>query len=314
MRVSILIPVYNTAAFLPLCLDSIIAQTHRDLQIVLINDGSSDNSQAIAEQYAARDSRVEVYHQENAGVATARNHLLRHVRGDYVLFVDSDDWIEPDMVEFLLGNMQEHGADIVTCAMVSNDSPVTHHLHLEIWDQQKAIEKFLFHKELSGSLWNKLVRTSLLHNLVFDTRISYGEDALFCWQVLQRLQTLVQTNRQLYHYRVNENSISHQKWTPEKKGTGHLVWSAICRDVAEHYPQYIDIAHARFALEDMWALFFASLSGCPFDQHIRERQLNIKRHIPSLRKHKIDGYSKYAVAVALAYWYGFGRIIKLLKG
>ena len=138
--VSILVPVYNVEAYLPQCLDSLLGQTYSHLQIVLIDDGSSDNSWTIMQQYAAQDSRIEIYHQENQGVATTRNHLLEKIKGDFVLFVDSDDWVELDMVEFLVGKATENQADVVTCGNVINDGiPPTVYTE-EFWPQEKVIK------------------------------------------------------------------------------------------------------------------------------------------------------------------------------
>lgn len=312
--VSILIPAYNVAQYLPQCLDSIVNQTYPQLQVVIVDDGSTDKSLAIAKEYADKYPYIEIYHQENAGVAVARNILLAHVRGDYVLFVDSDDWLELDMIEFLVKKVEEYEADVVTCSMVVNDTRISADYRLEVWSQETVIEKFLLHKELSGSLCNKLVKTSLLHGQMFQKEISYGEDALFCWNIFQRVKILVNTNRQLYHYRRNWNSISHQNWTPERKGTGHIVWQTICDDVAKRWLQYLDIAQARFALEDMWALYFASLCGYKYDEHIKERQNNIRRNLANLRKYKMDSVDRYVTAAIFSRWYGFGRLIKLIKG
>lgn len=98
--VSILVPIYNAETYLSQCIESILGQTCANLQVILIDDGSIDNSYAICKEYVKLDTRVELYHQENQGVAITRNNLLEKVRGDYVLFIDADDWVEPDMVEF----------------------------------------------------------------------------------------------------------------------------------------------------------------------------------------------------------------------
>ena len=203
--VSILIPVYNTEDYLPKCLDSIVNQTYSNLQVVIIDDGSKDASLCIAQKYVKQYPYIEVYHQENQGVASTRNNLLNKAKGDYVLFVDSDDWCELDMVDFLINKAIANNADIVTCSMVKNDEPFVSNIFLEeIWDQEKAVLEFLRHKIFNGSLCNKLIKTSLLHNLRFHCEIFYGEDALFIWNVLQKVNQVLITDRELYHYRVNE--------------------------------------------------------------------------------------------------------------
>ena len=313
MLVSVLIPVYNVAQYLPKCLDSIVNQTYQQLQVVVVDDGSSDNSLSIVKDYAAKYPFVEVYHQENAGVAAARNNLLSHVKGDYILFVDSDDWLELDMIEFLISKIERYKVDVVTCGMVVNDTAVRKEYKQECWNQEVTIQKFLFHKELSGSLWNKLVLTSLLHNVVFHCGISYGVDALFCWKFFQNISSLLYTDRQLYHYRMNQASISHQSWNLDKKGTDHKAWAVIVSDTEKWWPQYLVIAKARFAIQDMWALYFASLGGYKYDEHIRIRQLNIRGNLKNIRKSQLLKTGVFLFACGISCWYGLGRVIKYIK-
>lgn len=304
--VSILSPCYNVEKFLPQCLDSIVNQTYTNLQIVLIDDGSKDNTWRVLQDYASRDSRIEIYHQENQGVASTRNNLLDKVKGDYVLFVDSDDWIELNMVEFLVSQAQTCQMDIVVCNLVSLE-------RRRILTQEQVVEMFLAHKELSGSLWNKLVRRDLLHGLAFDPRVTYGEDALFVWQILQRVRCVLLSNCQLYHHSDNDQSISHQSWTPEKKGSGSIVWRTITNDTEYLWPQYLDIAKARYAIEDMWGLYYASLAKYPYDEHIEERQRNVKNHLSLIRKSGLVSFTKIVTAYALAYCYALGKLLKYTR-
>lgn len=311
--ISILLPVYNTSAYLHQCLDSVLAQTYTNLQVVLVDDGSKDNSLEICQQYAAKDSRIEVYHQENQGVATARNVLLSKIKGDYFLFVDSDDWIEPIMVEYLLSRAIVYKAEMVTCGMVKNDDEPSTVAHEKSCCQDDVIKEFLRHVSFNGSLCNKLSSVQLLKkDPRFNSKISYGEDALFCWELLKEAKTIVVSDRQLYHYRMNAASLSHLNWTPEKKGSGHLVWKSITEDVANNYPQYLDIAKARYAIEDMWGLYFASLSGYPHDEHIRERQLNIRRNLKLICSSGLVSKNKVITACALAFCYPLGKLLKYI--
>lgn len=311
--VSILVPVYNTEHYLPRCLDTIVNQTYRSLQVVVVDDGSRDGSLEVARQYAEQYSFVEVLHQDNAGVAAARNNLLAHMQGDYVIFVDSDDWIEPDMVEFLVDKVNESGADVVTCGMVVGEKEVTTDYTETLWDREETVRRFLFHNELSGSLWNKLVKTSLLHNLQFDTRVSYGEDALFTWHYLQRINSLLFTTRRLYHYRRNFQSISHQAWLPNKQGSDHIVWSAITADTATLWPQYLYIAQARYAIQDMWAIWRAALTDYKRDEHIRIRQQNIRSHLQAIRRSHLLDLPHLILTFIIAYSYTFAKPIVKAK-
>lgn len=311
--VTILTPVYNTAKFLRCCLDSIIAQTYQNLQVVLVDDGSTDESLAICKEYANKYPYVEVHHQENAGVAAARNKLLTYVTGDYVLFVDSDDWIEPQTVEYLVTEAERSHADIVTYEAIRDGQPIHNKDVREEWSQEHAVYEFLRHVSFNGSLWNKLLKAEQIKGIQFAKGISYGEDALFIWQALQRVKKVLITNRQLYHYRMNDTSLSHQIWSPDKKGSCSIVWAHIVKDSEKNWPQYTDIANARFALEDMWGLYFASLSKYKYDKYIYERQKNIRKNLKLIRKSKLVSFNKIMASYILGYWYNGMRLLVLLK-
>ncbi len=311
--VSILIPVYNTSLFLSKCLDSVINQTYKSLQIVLLDDGSTDESLLVAKQYEKiYPDVVEVYHQNNAGVAIARNNLLDKVKGDYFLFVDSDDWIEPDMVEFLLDKAQCYNVDIVTCDMVKNDDPIDTEVDcISEWTQEEAVCEFLKHTTFRGSLWNKLLKRSLLHNeyvhcgIEFVTDISYGEDALFCWRLLQNVDRIVVTNKKLYHYRMNENSISHQPFG-KKKMSAHDIWHIITEETTIWWPQYLNIAQARWGMEDMYLLRQAAQGGYKKDDSIRTLQETVKQFFPKMRKTGLLFGKEIINAMMMCRWYEYG--------
>lgn len=312
--VSILSPCYNVEKFLPKCLDTIINQTYNNLQIILIDDGSKDKTWEIMQKYAAEDKRIEIYQQNNCGVATTRNRLLDKAQGQYFLFIDSDDWIELDMVEFLVNKLTTTNASIVTCDIIKNDDLFNKKSNKEeIWEQSKVIFEFLRHVYFNGSLCNKLIRTDLLHNVKFHPEISYGEDALFTWNILQNVNKVVITDKILYHYRMNENSLSHAVWTPEKKGTGSLVWEIITKETEKWWPQYLDISKARFAIEDMWGLYYASLSKYPYNEHIKKRQKNIRKNLSLIRKSKLVSTNKILTSYILAYCYPLGYFLKYTR-
>lgn len=312
--VSILVPIYNAEAYIYQCLKSILGQTYPFLQVILIDDGSTDNSFAICQEYANSDSRIELYHQENQGVAITRNNLLDKVKGEYVLFVDSDDWIELNMVEFLVKNAQNNRADIVSCGCVPTGGvSVNMSVTKETWNKEKVVKEFLRHVIISGALWNKLMRTSIIKDIRFDIRISYGEDALFCWRILQRVERVIITDAQLYNHRVIEGSLSTSLWTPHKKGSSSIVWQTIVEETFQLWPQYADIARARYAIEDMWGLYYASLANYPYDEHIKKRQINIRKNLGIIRKSELVSINKILTAYALANCYYLGRLLKFIK-
>ena len=111
---------------------------------------------------------------------------------------------------------------------------------------------------------------------------------------------------------MNENSISHQTWNPNKKGTSTIVWKTIVQECEQHWPQFVDTARARYAIEDMWGLYFAALSNYPLDEHIRSRQANVRKHLKLIRKSGLINYKKILVAYILSYCYRMGTLLRFM--
>jgi len=295
--VSILVPVYNAAPYLRECVASLTGQTYSDLQIVLINDGSTDGSLDIMRELARQDKRIEIYSQPNCGVATTRNHLLDKARGEFILFVDSDDWIELNTVETLLQEQARDDYDIVSFQL---STPLPND---EIYTQEQIIKKFLEHITFRGSLCDKLIRASLFDGLEIDKTVSYGEDAMLVWQVLQRAKKVFVSRHSFYHYRVNENSLSRQHFNG-RKFTAYTAWDTISRDVEESWPQFSDIARARFACEMTQVLMAAASDGYRHDDSVRLLQEEIRRDSRMIGKTGISStkMSMYAWLISHSYW------------
>jgi len=288
--VSVLVPIYNAEPFLNECLHSIIHQTYKQIQIVLVDDGSTDDSLSICQKYALIDGRIQVFHKENSGVAATRNELLSHVNGEFFLFVDADDWIEWNMIEVLLSLYNATTADIVCCGFTSSPKKTVQDLisiRTKEWERITIIEKFLYHKDFRGTLWNKLFRARLLDKVQFNPEISYGEDALFCWHLLNRVDKVVITTHTLYHYRMNEGSISHTSFS-DRKMSAHYVWEQICSETRIKYPNFLNIAEARHCIEDTLLLRNAAHSGYNNKQNIALLQLTIRKKWIFLNKVNIS--------------------------
>lgn len=195
-RISVIVPVYNVEDYLPKCLDSILAQTYQNLEIILVDDGSPDRSGEICDQYAERDSRVAVIHKANGGVCAARNVGLDAATGEMIGFVDSDDWIEPDMYEVLLEKMQEHGADIVQSGMESDGS--------------KSVEECLRRLVCMDNIevWRNLYRSEVIGSVRFSERLRSSEDLLFNYQVFKRARKCFYIGESKYHHCYVQGSLS----------------------------------------------------------------------------------------------------------
>ena len=296
--VSILVPVYNAAPYLGECVASLTGQTYTDLQIVLINDGSTDNSMDVLKALSRNDGRIEVYSQPNRGVATTRSHLLSKAKGDFVLFVDSDDWIELDTVQRLVDEQARGDYDIVSFQM--NRPAVDADRH---YDRTSVIQLFLEHVTFRGSLCDKLIRRELFKDVEIDKTVSYGEDAFIVWQVLLKANKVSVLKDVFYHYRVNENSLSRQRFNG-KKFSAYTTWERICADTDETWSQFSDVAHARFACEMTQILRDAARSGYPHNSNVRLLQEQVRRNGHLIGKTGISSWKMraYAWLVSHNYW------------
>ncbi|WP_294159797.1 glycosyltransferase family 2 protein [uncultured Selenomonas sp.] len=214
---SVLVPVYNVAPYLARCLDSILAQTYRALDIVLVDDGSTDGSGAICDAYAARDARIRVVHKANGGLVSARKEGLRHAdpSAPYATFVDSDDWIEPDAYADMMQAMAERPADCVIAGHYEDTGEsrraVVPDFEAGFYDRARMERDFLprmmarepfYTWGLFCSFWNKIFSKALLAPILSeeDERIRLGEDVAVVYPVLYRAQSVALLHRCYYHY------------------------------------------------------------------------------------------------------------------
>jgi glycosyltransferase involved in cell wall biosynthesis len=204
INVSIIIPVYNTAKYLKRCLDSVILQTLSGIEILIINDGSTDESPLIIGEYKKKDRRIRIISKPNGGLSSARNRGIEAARGEYILHVDSDDWIEPDMCEALYNEAKKNNADIVTSDVFfenHNGVKIKHEPYSCICEHSAVLKCFIFRKGLN-SVWNKLILRQLYinNNIRHYEDISMGEDSSALLRLFLFSNRLVCINRAFYHY------------------------------------------------------------------------------------------------------------------
>jgi glycosyltransferase involved in cell wall biosynthesis len=224
MLISLIVPVYNAEKFLPRCLESIRNQTHRDLEIILVNDGSTDRSGLICDEYAQRDNRFIVIHKENGGVSSARNAALNIVNGTYIGFIDPDDWIEPIMFEKLYELIQKNQADISMCGYIRESAdgnilkePIIP--DVRILNKIEALNNILDVNGFRGFLWNKLFSSKLFQKeseIHFDENIHFCEDLLFCCKSILNAENIVYDSKPYYHYIIHDNNASKSKYSLKK--------------------------------------------------------------------------------------------------
>lgn len=209
--VSVIVAVYNVENLIRRCLDSICTQSFSDFEVILINDGSKDNSGKICEEYAQRDCRFKVIHQNNQGVSKVRERGIKESHGIYTIHVDPDDWIEKDMIEQLVNTAQEDDADIVICDYFVNKGnlQITKcERPLSLNPQEVLLELFY---RISGSLCNKLIKRKLYDGISFINGISCGEDYLTCMRLLKKAHNVSYVPQAFYHYDISSNEESLTK-------------------------------------------------------------------------------------------------------
>lgn len=238
---SVIVPVYNVRAELPKCIESILRQTYRNLELLLIDDGSDDGSEHICDDYAERDKRVKVIHQKNQGVSAARNIGLRMSNGTYIGFVDSDDWIAEDMYEVLIKRMIATQVDIGICGMakVFNDGLVIMKKTQSesLMSRTKAMESLL-RETFTGALCNKLYKADILHQIFLAEDILSLEDYLFnVWVFSKSLcEKVLYISDAKYFYRQRVGSSTHT--LALKYTLSYLrVFPRIRRIIFSQYPQ-----------------------------------------------------------------------------
>ena len=208
--ITIIVPVYNTELFLSRCIDSILQQTFNNFELLLINDGSTDNSGEICDKYALIDSRIRVYHKINGGVSSARNLGLDYAIGRYIIFVDSDDYMFPRMCEVMVSTLESKKADLVVCGTMETGGgywkPVSD-VDYSI-NQLKNHFVAILHTELLSPPWNKIYKKVIIGSNRFREDISFGEDLMFNIKYLNKCETISFINESpFYHEKENENSL-----------------------------------------------------------------------------------------------------------
>ena len=218
-NISIIVPIYDVEPYLRTCLDSILRQTYRNLEIILVDDGSPDACGAICDEYALRDKRIRVIHQTNGGVSAARNVGLAAATGDWIGWVDPDDWIEADMFEFLLCQAQkEKDIDVVICGgyeeykyrKVPFGCPCR-----QILDRKGALQGFLEDRYMHNALYDKLWRKKLYDGIRFPVGHTY-EDLAVIYRLYGKADRFLCLPEQKYHYRQRQNGIMGDSSLPNR--------------------------------------------------------------------------------------------------
>ncbi len=237
--ISVIIPVYNVATYLPECMESLLSQSYSDLEIWLINDGSTDESGALCDTYAAKDARVHVIHQQNGGAASAKNAGLRAATGYYLTFLDSDDYLEDGAYEFMVKTLEEYQADVLQCAYrdvfldQSRDCFVLEQL------TELSVEEYLkrYTTDWScGLLWDKLYKRQLFEGIFFVEGNAI-DDEFFTYRGVMNAKKVMYTPRVVYNYRKRKSSVMRSPKSAERIVRDRLAYLQQRRQhIRERFP------------------------------------------------------------------------------
>ncbi len=258
--ISIIVPVYNVAVYLRQCIESLLNQTYKNIEVVLVNDGSTDGGGDICEEFRRKDPRVVVLHKENGGLVSARKAGLKASRGRYIACVDGDDWIEPDMYERMHCRMTEKNVDIVMCGRYEDTGDVKKEVYHGIpegrygksellcivYPEMIAGESF-FEWGIFPGLWDKLFRRDCLERFQYavDERITMGEDAACTYPCLLNADSIYVMHKCLYHYRQTASSMVKQvQDCVKEREQFHILYQS----VNESLGNYADI----FDVREQW--------------------------------------------------------------
>lgn len=229
--VSIIVPVYNTERYLTKCLKSILNQSYQNIELIVVNDGSLDGSEKIIEEIAKDDSRVHLYNKENGGLSSARNFGISKSHGDYIIFVDSDDYISDKLIEICLDDIHEYNSEIICYGfqmMINGEEAgvkcCNNEGHL-VLSRDEAISLLIEESLIQGHACNKMFRKELFENIMFPIGKTY-EDSYIMHNIFLKANTITHINIPLYYYCLRNDSICH---TPSKSNLVDMVQSHIAR-------------------------------------------------------------------------------------
>ncbi|SFG65331.1 glycosyltransferase family 2 protein [Oribacterium sp. WCC10] len=284
--ISVIVPVYNVEPYLRKCLDSIVNQTYKDLEILVIDDGSTDGCGKICDEYGEKDKRIRVFHTENRGLSAARNLGLDEAKGDWIGFVDSDDWIDEDMYEALYDRALETGADVVECGYYSEyqNSTVENIKEDVVFTGENAV-LMLLQGKLSNTVWSKLWRNVCFKNLRFPVGRLFEEYAI-TYRLLYDAEKVCAIHSSKYHYFQRSDSISRihsmknltDLWLSNKERYDFLIGV-----VDKAYDQDL-LKTCAFSIARTWSYYY----GCSLEEKKKYncivRQMNdfSREHFPKV--------------------------------
>lgn len=278
--VSVIIPVYNVEKYLERCVESIINQTYQKLEIILVDDGSPDRCPQICDDFALRDARIRVIHKENGGLSSARNAGIACMKGAYVTFVDSDDFLDKEAISAWKKSCEEYGADLVVGNLreyyTQEDILYMHSCTKEVVSSETMMRKMLIENQQLCAACGKLYISSIFEQLRFPEDVKFAEDMAVIHKIFQMGNIIVYDNNQYYYYNQNGISLVRSKFNPEKLKRV---------EAAKEWMEFVDVYYPAIHQEAFAAYMTILINECTYlldveeylDRYIKEIKKNYKR-------------------------------------
>ena len=293
--ISIIVPVYNVEQYLEKCVDSIINQKYKNLEIILVDDGATDSSGKLCDELAKIDNRIKVYHKENGGLSDARNYGVERATGDYIGFVDSDDYIDSEMYEELYEAIKKENVDVVECNLKiiypDRVELFTEQKYYNVYTKQEYLEEYLKIEKIFGSACVRLIKSDIAKKLKFPVGKLY-EDTYYAYDLIEKVDRYVIMNNPYYNYLMRENSITNTKFNPRIFDLIEIV-EKFHKTTYENYPGLKEAADCR----KMYA-YFSVLNSILLEENYRDNEYYseilsyFKRNYISLLKNKYINRSR----------------------
>ena len=255
--ISVIVPVYNVAQYLEKSIASIQQQTYQNLEIILVDDGATDESGRLCEQIAEQDERVLVYHKENEGLSQARNDGLKQAHGDYVIFIDSDDYIHSEMIASLYQQLVKEDADVSSCGVMNvyanSESPQTENQDdYFVCDTETFLREYLIGEKIPGTICNKLIKKEVAAQLTFPKGLIY-EDAYYHFDLIKVAKKYVVNTNPYYYYFHRGDSITTKPYA--EKDLAYIdIYQKFYTEVVKEYPNLTEVDFFRLAYAHFFIL------------------------------------------------------------
>lgn len=289
IKISVIVPVYNVEEYLEKCLDSLVNQTLKDIEIIVVNDGTKDNSQDIIDKYVKKYKNIKCYKKENGGLSSARNYGLKYAKGEYIAFVDSDDYVEKNMYEDMYNKAKEDNFDVVACDLkyIYDDEEVLAYSNLkkDLTTKEEIKKSYIY---IYPAAWNKIYKKELLKNIEFKEKVWF-EDVEFLYRLYPRINSIGYINKYYYNYVQREGAITR---TFNSKLYDYINnWNGIIdfykkENLYDEYKNELEYCYVRY----IYATFVKRAANYKnieeYNRAVKIAIKNVNEHFPKYKKNK----------------------------